>query len=190
MPAFLAPILARLGIIPRWVWLALAAGLLILWHQSHAARQISAARLAGRQEQAAADTAAFRAAQDAATARQDALITAAATRARAISERTSRELEASAVDIDAAVAAKLRAHAAREARAGGAGGDAAAALSGAAASDPEAHCAATGWLPFGRALTLARDAERDAAQARACTGWVLEQQAAWPAPAPDPTPAN
>lgn len=187
MPAFLAPILARLGIIPRWVWLALAAGLLILWHQSHAARQISAARLAGRQEQAAADTAAFAEALRLAEARQRAAIEAQRSRASAITERNTRDHAQALADIDAAVAGKLRGQAAREARAGAAGAGGAAALSGAASGDPDAHCAATGWLPFGRALSLATDAERDAAQARACTGWVIAQRAAWPA---TQTPAN
>lgn len=168
--------------------LAVLAALWLAWGQVTAwhGRQIAAVADAARTEQAALDTAEFAKMADEARTLQDRLVAATVAKATAITGKVDHDHADAVADIDRAVAAKLRQQAAREARARGAGGDAATAIPGAAGGDPEAYCAATGWLPFGRALTMASDAEKDAAQARACAAWVTEQQAAWPKDAPPP----
>lgn len=183
----LVRLLRRIGIgIAIALALFIAWRVAIGWHD----RQIERVQLAARAEQAAADTIAFAAAAEDARQLQEKLITATAAKGTAISKRTADDLASAAVDIDRAVAAKLRAHAARQARAGGPGQDAATVVSGAAAGDNEGYCAATGWLSFGRALKMAQDAEHDAAQARSCTAWVQDQAAAWPAADATATPAE
>jgi hypothetical protein len=172
-----SPWLRRLGIalgaaLALWAaWSAVTA-----WH----ARQIERVADAARSEQAALDTAAFAEVAEEARRLQDRLVAATAARAAKITGKVDHDHATAVADIDRAVAAKLREQAAREARARRAGDDQATAIPAAAGGDPEAHCAATGWLPFGRALMMARDAEKDAAQARACAAWVSEQAAAWP----------
>ena len=141
------------------------------WH----AGRVEAVKLAARAEQKAADGAAYREAARKAEAIQKAAVRAAVARQQAITERIDHDQARAAVDIDRLVAERLRAHAARQARAGGAGEGGADTLSPAARLNHEAYCEASGWLSFGRALNMARDAETDAAQARACSAWVTEQ---------------
>ena len=178
---------ARLPWLRKALVIAGAAGLLALawhlgtaWHARQIVRVTTAARLAGRAEQKAVDRAAFIAARDAATAQQARIVKAAEARGAVITERISHDFEKRVDAIDRAAAAKLRAHTARQADRGDAGAGAATQVPGAATGDPEAYCTAAGWLPFGRALTMAQDAEHDAEQARQCAAWVGEQAKAWP----------
>jgi hypothetical protein len=152
------------------------------WH----ARQIEGVADAARTEQAMLDTAAFAEVAEQARQLQDQLIAAQTAKATAITAKVDHDHSNAVADIDRAVAAKLREQAARQARARGTGNDTATAIPGAAGGDHEAYCAASGWLPFGRALSMAADAEKDAAQARACAAWVTEQAAAWPKDATPP----
>lgn len=164
------------------VALWLAWGQVTAWH----ARQIERVADAARTEQAALDTAAFAQVAEEARQLQDRLVAAQTAKATVITGKVDHDHSTAVADIDRAVAAKLREQAAREARARRPGDDAATAIPGAAGGDPEAYCAATGWIPFGRALTMASDAEKDAAQARSCAAWVSEQAAAWPKDAAQP----
>lgn len=157
-------------------------GHVLAWH----GRQVKAVADAARTEQARLDTAEFAKMADEARRLQDRLIATQTAKAAAITGKVDHDHSNAVADIDRAVAAKLRQQAAREARARGTGTGAATAIPGAAGGDPEAYCTAAGWLPFGRALSMATDAEKDAAQARACTAWVTEQAAAWPKDAPPP----
>lgn len=164
------------------LWLGIASALVLAvklaaaWHD----RRIEAVMLAARQEQAAADTKAFIEAQAIATDEQARIVKVADAKGAAITERISHDFEARIDAIDRTAAAKLRAHAAREANRGAAGQGGTVEVSDAAGGNPESYCAATGWLPFGRALTMATDAEHDAEQARQCAAWVVQQQSAWP----------
>ena len=165
-----------------WPALVVVAALvgLWLWHGGKVARVVTEAEMAGRRAQAAADTQAFAEAMDMAVADQAAAVAAGVRTAEAITEENRREFANHDDDIDRAADAKLRAQAARDAdrRAARQGG--ADAVPGAAVGDPEAYCAASGWIPFGRALKMATDAEKDANQARQCAAWVSEQAEAWP----------
>jgi hypothetical protein len=154
----------------------LAWGQVIAWHD----RKITAVADAARTEQAALDTAAFAQVADEARQLQERLVAAQTVKATAITGKVDHDHSTAVADIDRAVAAKLREQAAREARARRPGEDAATAIPATAGGDPEAYCTAAGWLPFGRALMMAADAEKDAAQARSCAAWVSEQAAAWP----------
>jgi hypothetical protein len=161
-----------------WPVLLVLVGMYALseWHKG----AVDDARDAGRQEQAEVDAVAFKEAQRIAEADQAAIVAAVGAQAKAITERKARDSKTDDAAIDRLVAAKLREKVAREANPGGASEGAATPVPDAAGRDPEAYCAQTGWIPFGRALKMATDAERDASQARQCAAWVTEQQTAWP----------
>jgi hypothetical protein len=179
---FLKGLWEALTRLPREVWYALAIGLALWWASSWYQGKLEEARLGGASEQAAADTLAFIEAQQRAEGLERDLHEAMRAKQDKVTERVDHDHASAVADIDRAAAAKLQRHEARQAdrrRAQGAEGGA---VSQAAGGDHEAYCAAAGWVPFGRALSMAVDAEKDAAQARACAAWVTEQSAAWPEP--------
>jgi hypothetical protein len=166
--------------VPREIWYALAIALALWWAQGWLEGKIEDARAEGATAQAAADTLAFIEAQQRAEQLQAELHAAMREKQDLVTERVDHAHADAVADIDRAAADKLRRHEARQAdrrRAGGAEGGA---VPEGAGDDQEAYCAAAGWVPFGRALSMAIDAEKDAAQARACAAWVTEQEKAWP----------
>ena len=178
----LAAVWAALKRVPREVWYVLAIGLALWlahgWYQG----KLEDAKADGRAEQAAADTVAFIQAQQRAEQLERDLHEAMRAKQGKVTERVDHDHATAVADIDRAAADKLRRHEARQAdrrRTESAEGGT---VPAAAGGDHEAYCAAAGWIPFGRALSMASDAEKDAAQARACAAWVTEQADAWPEP--------
>lgn len=172
--------IAALSRVPPWVWRALAIAGAIAgiwwWHNS----EVAQARRDGAAAQKALDDAAVTSAATGAERAQAALAAALAQKQAIINERTDHALRDADDAVARAAADKRRLHEKRQADRRLSGADQAAAVPGAASGDNETYCTATGWIPFGRALTMATDAERDANQARQCAAWVAEQQAAWP----------
>jgi hypothetical protein len=180
--------------LPRWARAAIAAlGALLLlfgtvklagaWHDRQIASVASAARLAGRQEQAALDTEAFVEAQRIAAEQQAETVAAAAARGEQIGRTTADETARKNNRITVA-ADRLRQlqppPAAGKAGAGGAGQGAAAGVSAAAPGVDGAACAAGGWVSLSTAIDLAEGADLEAARGDGLLSWIEQQAAAWP----------
>jgi hypothetical protein len=146
-------------------WAALA------WHDG----KVNAVRIAAKASQRAADEAVYRQAAQEAEDKQRRAVRAAVGRQEAITHEKDIQHARDIADLRRAYDRKLRGQADREANLRRSGHDGAGAISEAARSNHEAYCEAAGWIPFGRALNMARDAEEDAAQARSCAAWVKEQ---------------
>jgi hypothetical protein len=155
---------------------ALAAVALVLWFN----HKIDAAYDRGKTEQAAADTEAFRAAQDAATERQAALIAKTEAKGAAINKETTDALEKRNAVLARNYADLRRLWAAHKAHSGSAGDGDTTAVPGSAAAALAASCRAEGWVDFDTAAAASEAADLNAAQVNAWIDWYLAQKAAWP----------
>jgi hypothetical protein len=180
--AVLAGIWEALRRLPREVWYVLAIGLALwighAWHE----RRIAEVIMTAKQEQAAADTAAFREAQDIAAEQQRKLVARTTARVEAINERTTDALEARNDDLARSyddLRMRWAAHRAAESKSRG---GAAAGVPGAAAGADAADCAAQGWVSFDVAAAAAEAADRAIAKDDAWIAWAKAQEAAWPRP--------
>lgn len=155
---------------------ALAVMGLVWWHNS----AVSDAYDRGKVEQAAADTEAFRAAQDAAAAEQQALIDATAANAAKISKRTEDAITKDRDAIARSYDDLRRMWAAHRADPGRAGQNGASGLAGAAAVPDDAYCPSQGWVSLDVAAAAAEAADEAIAKDDAWRSWWQEQEAAWP----------
>jgi hypothetical protein len=162
--------------VPAVVWAVLAAGLALwavyAWASGKIEARVEAAHLAGRAEQAAADTAAFEEAQRLAEARQAALNARIAGQEAAVSRRVSDAVSRALGDVRRdADDLRLRWTRARAGSAGDAGGGGVPGVAGAAARAADAACAAGGGVSFDAAISAMIDAESDAARLRGWQDW-------------------
>ncbi|WP_426165183.1 hypothetical protein [Sandarakinorhabdus sp. DWP1-3-1] len=169
-----------LGRVPHWLRLALAGAAVLLlalaWHN----HRLAGAYRQGAAEQALADRRRVAEAASAAAAAQDRLAAALAGRQSRISKGTTDALVAQNDDLARRYAdLRLRWAAARADR-GGPGGDATAAVSGAAAGVDDAACAAGGWVSFDTAAAAAQAADAAIAKDDAWIAWATAQAATWP----------
>lgn len=161
-----------------WPYIAAALAVLALvwWFNS----RLDAAYERGKTEQAAADTLAFRAAQDAATERQAALIAKTEAKAAAINERTTDALEKRNTQLARSYDDLRLRWKAYRANQGGAGDGQSASVPGGTATAVAASCRAEGWVDFDTAAAASEAADLNAAQVNGWIDWYLAQREAWP----------
>jgi hypothetical protein len=174
------PVARMIASVPRPLWYALAAALVLLflwrWHEA----RMDTAWHAGAQAQAATDRAAYARASAAAEVAQKALVARSAIRQSAISKGTDDALRRRTDDLARRYDDLRLRWAAHNAAEGAAGNDQPAAFSGAARGAAATACAAAGWVSFDTAAAAAEAADRAIAKDDAWIAWVSAQGEAWP----------
>lgn len=162
----------------RRLWPAIAAAALLaalyVWH-SHA---VTSARREGATAQGEVDRAAFAAAEQLATAEQDATIAAARDASDSISKDTENALIAKNSDLARRYADLRKLWSTRRADPGIASSDETVTFSSAASGADAAPCAGT--VDIETAIAASEAADINAAQVNALIDWYEAQAAAWP----------
>ena len=176
----LASAMAALRRLPRSLWIAGLAVLVIFlawrWHWE----KVDAAFVAGASEQARMDEGQVREAMAAAVLAQRTLKSAIEKQQARVSKGTNDALLAKQGDLVRRYDDLRLRWAAYRADQGRAGPGGAVGLSGSAAGADDAACAADGWVSFDTAAAAAQAADTAIARDDAWRHWVTAQAAAWP----------